>query len=64
MNEKNIINNTPKTISGIDTLYYFYESNDSYDDLFLDIVDQMDEATGKFEKRDIAYSNKDINSNQ
>jgi hypothetical protein len=60
MNEKNIINNTPKTISGIDTLYYFYESNDSYDDLFLDIVDQTEEAIGRFEKRHIPYSNKDI----
>jgi len=60
MNEKNIINNTLKTISGIDTLYYFYESNDSYDDLFLDIVDQMEESKGRFEKRHIPYSNKDI----
>lgn len=60
MNEKNIINNTPKTISGIDTLYYFYESNDSYDDLFLDVIDQLDEAKGRFEKRDISYSNRDI----
>lgn len=53
-------NNTPKIISGIDTLYYFYESNDAYDDLFLDVIDQLDEAKGRFEKRDIAYSNKDI----
>lgn len=60
MNEKNIINNTPKTISGIDTLYYFYESNDSYDNLFLDVIDQLDDAKGRFEKRDIPYSNKDI----
>lgn len=60
MNKKNIINNTPKTISGIDTLYYFYESNDSYDDLFLDVIDQLDEAKGRFEKRDISYSNRDI----
>ena len=54
------MNNTPKIISGIDTLYYFYESNDLYDDLFLDVIDQLDEAKGRFEKRDIAYSNKDI----
>jgi len=60
MNDNNIINNTPKTISGIDTLYYFYESNDLYDDLFLEIVDQIEESKGRFEKRDIAYSNKDI----
>jgi len=60
MNEKNIINNTPSTISGIDTLYYFYESNDLYDDLFLDILDQLEDVKGRFEKRDIPYSNKDI----
>lgn len=54
------INNTPKTISGIDTLYYFYESNDLYDDLFLDVIDQLEDAKGRFEKRDLAYSNKDI----
>jgi len=60
MNEKNIINNTLKTISGIDTLYYFYESNDLYDDLFLDILDQLEDAKGRFDKRDISYSNKDI----
>ena len=53
-------NNTPKVISGIDTLYYFYESNDMYDDLFLEILDQLEDTKARFEKRDIEYSNKDL----
>ena len=53
-------NNTPKTISGIDTLYYFYETNDIYDDLFLDILDQVEEIKSRYKKRDIKYENKDI----
>ncbi len=56
----NNIYNAPNIISGIDTLYYFYESNDLYDDLFLDILDQLEDVKGRFEKRDITYSNKDI----
>lgn len=50
----------PNVISGIDTLFYFYESNDLYDDFFLDILDQLEDSKGRFEKRDIAYSNKDL----
>jgi len=49
-----------KAINGIDSLYYFCESNENYDDLFLDILDQMEEVKGKFEKKDIAYENNDI----
>lgn len=52
--------NTPKTISGIDTLYYFYETNENYDDLFLEILDQYEDAKGAFEKREIVYEKKDI----
>lgn len=50
----------PKVISGIDTLYYFYESNDFYDDFFLDILNQLEESKGRFDKRDISYSNNDL----
>lgn len=50
----------PKVISGIDTLFYFYESNDLYDDFFLDILDQLEDSKGRFDKRDISYSNKDL----
>lgn len=52
--------NLPLTISGIDTMYYFYESNENYDDFFLDILDQLDSAKGRFEKRFIEYSNNDL----
>jgi hypothetical protein len=52
--------NTPITISGIDTMFYFYETNDLYDDFFLDILDQLEEVRGRFEKRDIKYENKDL----
>ena len=59
-NKNNTSANLPSVISGIDTLYYFYESNDLYDDFFMDILNQLDEAKGRFEKRDISYSNKDL----
>lgn len=49
-----------KIINGIDSLYYFCESNENYDDLFLDILDQIEEVKGKFEKKDIVYENNDI----
>lgn len=52
--------NLPNVISGIDTLYYFYESNDLYDDFFLEILEQLEDSKGRFEKRDIAYANKDL----
>jgi len=50
----------PKTISGIDTLYYFYQTNHNYDDLFLDILNQLEEAQARFEKKYLKYDNKDI----
>lgn len=50
----------PKVISGIDTLYYFYESNEFYDDFFLDILNQLEESKARFEKRYISYSNNDL----
>lgn len=46
---------------GIDTLYYFCESNNYYDDLFLEILDQIDTIKGKFEREEIQYENRDIN---
>lgn len=51
---------TLKFVSGIDTLYYFCESSLEYDDLFLDILDQMECIKGKFEKKEIDYTNADI----
>ena len=49
-----------KKIFGIDTLYFFCESNEYYDDLYLEILDQMEDLKGKFEKKEILYENKDI----
>jgi len=54
------LQHSPKTISGIDTLYYFCESNNAYDNLFLDILNQIDETKERFEKRNISYEYKDI----
>lgn len=48
-------------IHGIDTLYYYCETNQDYDNLFLDILDQLEDKKGTFEKRDIEYQNSDIN---
>jgi len=42
--------NDIKMIHGIDSLYYFCESNENYDNLFLEILDQMEEKKGIFEK--------------
>ena len=52
--------NNIKMIYGIDTLHYFCESNENYDNLFLDILDQMEDIKGKFGKREIDYENSDI----
>lgn len=49
-----------KILGGIDTLYYFYETNSEYDDLFLNILDQIEDAKAIFQQRDIAYQNNDI----
>lgn len=49
-----------KKVFGIDSLYFFFETNENYDDLFLNILDQLEELKGKFEKRDIEFENKDL----
>ncbi len=49
-----------KKIFGIDSLYYFCESNENYDDLYLEILDQVEEIKGKFEKKDVEFENNDI----
>ena len=56
-NLKNKIEET-KMYCGIDTLYYFCESNDYYDDLFLEILDQIETIKGKFEREEIQYQAK------
>jgi hypothetical protein len=47
-------------IFGIDSLYYFCESNDDYDDLYLEILDQIEDIKGKYQKKEIEFENKDI----
>ena len=37
-----------KKIFGIDTLYFFFETNDNYDELYLDILDQLEDIKAKF----------------
>lgn len=59
-NKNNISHILANLICGIDTLYYFYESNEAYDDFFLDILDQLEDSKGRFDKRDISYSNNDL----
>lgn len=49
-----------KMLHGIDSLYYFCESNENYDDLYLEILDQVEEKKGIFEKKDIEFENNDI----
>lgn len=49
-----------KILSGIDSLYYFCESNTNYDDLYLEILDQLEEVKGKLLKKDIEFENKDL----
>ena len=52
--------NDLKMLSGIDSLYYFCESNENYDDLYLEILSQLEEVKGKFKKKDIEFENKDL----
>ena len=47
-------------LCGIDTLYYFVETNHDYDDFFLDLLDQIEDKKALFERREIEYTNKDI----
>ncbi len=48
MSNNKIINNflsyesEPKIVSGIDSLYYFMESNEAYDDFFVDMLEELD----------------------
>jgi hypothetical protein len=61
MNDSQQIKQNTKMYSGIDTLYYFCESNENYDDLFLEVLDQMESIKGKFEREEIQYKPSDIN---
>ncbi len=62
MEEKNLQHSTtlPKVISGIDTLYYFYESNETYPNFFADLLQQLEANKKKFESQNIDYENRDL----
>lgn len=49
-----------KVLGGIDALYYFYETNSDYINLFLDIIDQIEDGKGRYLKQDIPFNNNDI----
>lgn len=60
LNNDLILTELPKTISGIDTLYYFYETNSYYDELFLEIIDQIEDKKQKLERNRTIYKYSDI----
>jgi len=47
-------------ICGIDTLYYFIETNKNYDDLFLDMLNQLENKKTEFEEKEIEHKNSDL----
>lgn len=49
-----------KIISGIDTLYFFIETNEDYDSLFLDVLDQYQDNIDRFTRLEAEYKNEDI----
>ena len=49
-----------KLLCGIDTLYYFVKTNENYDDIFLDIIEQLNNQEALFQRDEIDFSNKDI----
>ncbi len=62
MEDKNlkISTNLPFVISGIDTLYFFYESNKNYDDFFSDVLEQLEDSKKKFEQQEVSFENRDL----
>jgi len=62
MENKNtkISTNLPNVISGIDTLYYFYESNKLYDDFFIKMLQQLEDNKKRFDSQSISYENRDL----
>jgi len=55
-----LINLLYEVISGIDTLYYFYESNAAYPNFFKDLLQQLEANRQKFEVQQIEYENRDL----
>jgi hypothetical protein len=60
-NKNNVVAEQPLLMtSGIDALQYFIESNEEYDNLYLDILDQLDMAKGLFERNELMYRYEDL----
>lgn len=49
-----------KIVSGADSLYYFMESNENYEELFLELLDQYQDGVYRFERNEMSYKNEDI----
>lgn len=45
---------------GIDSLYIFFESNENYDDFYLEIYDQVESLKAEYFRDEIVYDNKNI----
>jgi hypothetical protein len=49
-----------KTLSGIDTLYYYAVSNEKYDDFYLNLIDEMDTIRQRLSNSNLKVKNSDI----
>lgn len=49
-----------KKLCGIDTLYFFFESNENYDDLYLDIFDQVETQKAEQIRNELVADNNSI----
>lgn len=49
-----------KIVSGIDALYFFIESNEDYDSLYLELLDMYQDTVDGFTRDEVEYKNEDI----
>lgn len=47
-------------ICGIDSLYYFIETNNSYDNFYNELIEQIELKKSEFEEKEVEYKNSDI----
>jgi len=52
--------NKIKKIFGIDTMYFFYQTSNLYDNLFVEIIDQLDFQEARYKQSNVDYTNKDM----
>lgn len=60
MNNNYDFTNLPKLIPGIDSCYYFYKSSASYNDFYLDLIEQLEINKKRFDDMNISYENRDL----